>query len=82
MTMWLSWAGIPGELFVDAGSELNSDDFRTFLQSHDIRATTISPEAHFQNGKSERHGTIIQHVLTKFDMEHAIQSYSDLQNAT
>ena len=82
MTMWLSWAGIPGELFVDAGSELNSDDFMTFLQSHDIRATTISPEAHFQNGKSERHGTIIQHVLTKFDMEHAIQSYSDLQNAT
>ena len=72
--MWLSWAGIPGELFVDAGSELNSDDFMTFLQSHDIRATTISPEAHFQNGKSERHGTIIQHVLTKFDMEHAIQA--------
>ena len=48
--MWLSWVGIPGELFVDAGSELSSDNFMTFLQSHDIRATTISPEAHFQNG--------------------------------
>ena len=82
MNMWLSWAGIPGELLVDAGSELNSDEFMTFLQSHNIRATTISPEAHFQNGKSERHGAILQHMLTKFDMEHAIQSYTDLQNAT
>ena len=82
MTMWLSWAGIPGELLVDAGSELNSDEFMTFLQSYNIRATTISPEAHFQNGKSERHGAILQHMLTKFDMEHAIQSYTDLQNAT
>ena len=40
MTMWLSWAGIPGELFVDAGSELNSDDFMTFLQSH---MTSVPP---------------------------------------
>ena len=80
LTMWLSWAGIPGELLVDAASELNSEGFMHFLQSHNIRATTISPEAHFQNGRSERHGAILQHMLTKFNAEHNIDSYADLQN--
>ena len=78
LTMWLSWAGIPGELLVDAASELNSEGFMHFLQSHNIRATTISPEAHFQNGRSERHGAILQHMLTKFNAEHPIDSYADL----
>ena len=52
-----------------------------FLQSHNIRSTTISPEAHFQNGRSERHGAILQAMLSKFNTEHEIASYTDLQKA-
>ena len=66
MNMWLSWAGSPGEILVDAGSEFNSEEFMEFLQSHNIRGTTISPEAHFQNGRSEQHGAILQTMLSKF----------------
>ena len=79
--MWLSWAGIPGEIPVDAGSEFSCEDFMTFLQSCNIRATTTSPEAHHQNGKIERHGAVLQRMLDKFDSEHTIASYKDLQQA-
>ena len=79
--MWFSWAGLPGELMVDAGSEFNSEDFMTFLQSSNIKTHTISPEAHYQNGKIERHGAVLQTMLSKFDMEHPVQNYHDLQNA-
>ena len=81
MNMWLSWAGSPGEILVDAGSEFNSEEFMEFLQSHNIRGTTISPEAHFQNGRSEQPGAILQTMLSKFSTEHEIASYTDLQKA-
>ena len=74
-------AGVPGEILVDAGSEFNSESFMEFLQGHNIKGTTISPEAHFQNGRSERHGAILQSMLSKFNTEHEVTSYSDLQKA-
>ena len=81
MTMWLSWARAPGEILVDAASEFNGEEFMNFLQSHNIKGTTISPEAHFQNGKAERHGAILDKMLTKFNSEHAVENYGDLQKA-
>ena len=79
--MWISWAGIPGEILVDAGSEFNSEEFMTFLQSRNIKATTISTEAHHQNGKIERHGSVLQTMLSKFEVKHQIHNYTDLQQA-
>ena len=77
----MSWAGAPGALLVDAGSEFNSQEFSEFAQAHNIRVTTISSEAHFQNGKAERHGAVLQTMLSKFEKEHPIQSYQELENA-
>eukprot|EP00435_Cladocopium_sp_Y103_P072057 s26_g39.t1 len=79
--MWLSWAGAPSEMIVDAATEFNSEEFELFTQSHNIKVTTISVEAQFQNGKAERHGSILKSMLSKFDAEHPINNYKDLQNA-
>lgn len=81
INMWFQWAGSPSELIVDAASEFNSQEFMQFVQAHNIRLTTISPEAHFQNSKSERHGAILQKMLSKFDLEHPINSYQNLQRS-
>lgn len=78
---WLSWAGAPGAMLVDAGSEFNSEEFSEFAQAHNIKVTTTSAEAHFQNGKAERHGDVLQTMLSKFEKEHPISSYQDLENA-
>ena len=81
INMWFQWAGSPSELIVDAGTEFNSEEFAQFVQMYNIKLSTISPEAHYQNGKSERHGAILQRMLSQFDLEHPITSYSELQRS-
>lgn len=81
ITMWFQWAGAPSELIVDAGTEFNSEEFMQFVQMYNIRHSTTSPEAHFQNGKAERHGSILQRMLTQFDLERPISNYTDLQRS-
>ena len=76
---WLSWAGAPLEVVIDSATELNSEDFTNFLQQYNIRAVTTAPEAHWQNGRAERHGAIIESMLQKIDCEYPIASYSHLQ---
>lgn len=80
-TNWISWAGSPGSLTVDSATELNSDELDDFCQGLNIKKHTISPEAHWQNSKVERHGQVLQHMLDKYQDEHPIVNYSDLQIA-
>lgn len=76
---WLSWAGAPIEIVMDSATELNSEEFMTFLQQYNIRPVTTAPEAHWQNGRAERHGAIVESMLQKIDCEYPIVSYSHLQ---
>ena len=80
-SMWFSWAGPMVELFFDAGVEFNSTAFGNFLQSHGIRSRVIAKEAHFQLGRCERHGGILQEMLRKLDHESPIESPEQLQQA-
>eukprot|EP00435_Cladocopium_sp_Y103_P056055 s976_g18.t1 len=79
--MWFSWAGAPCEMLVDAGYDFNSEEFSTFTQSHNIKVTTISTEAPYQNGKAERHGDILKSMLYKYEAEHPITNYQELREA-
>ena len=81
MQMWFSWAGAPSEMIVDAAYEFNSEEFSTFAQAHNIRVTTISTEAPYQNGKAERHGSILKTMLSKYEAEHPITTYRELREA-
>ena len=76
---WINWAGAPQGLKVDSGTELNSEEFARFAQRLSINCTTTCPEAHWQNGTVERHGSFLQHMLSKVDLEIPVKSYRDLQ---
>ena len=78
---WFLWAGIPTEIVVDSGTELNSNEFQDFLQKYGIRSITTNPEAHWQSGRIERHGSFLQSMLTKIDTEMGIEGYPELQEA-
>ena len=78
---WLSWAGAPGELLLDSATEFCSEQFLTLLQSASIRCTPVAPRAHWQNGKSERHGQVLEHMLKKYDLEHEIRSLQEMNQA-
>ena len=81
MQGWISWAGPPGLLCLDAATELNSDEFSRFAQKHNICIRTIATDAHWQNARAERHGGILQEILCKMDNEETIGSYEQLEIA-
>ena len=81
MQGWISWAGAPGLLCLDAATELNSEEFCRFAQKHNICIRTIATEAHWQNSRAERHGGILQEILRKMDNEERITTYDQLEIA-
>ena len=81
MQGWINWAGPPSLLCVDAATELNSEEFLTFNQKHNVCVRTIATDAHWQNSRAERHGGILQEILKKMDQEEAINSYDQLEIA-
>ena len=76
---WFSWAGPPRQLMCDSAGEFCSEEFSRFLQSHDIQAIIIPAEAHWQLGKCERHGAILQDMLNKYQMEQPITCREELE---
>ena len=78
---WMLWAGPPNTMVTDSASEFVSETFVQFQQRNDITPTTIAPHAHWQNGRCERHGEILQNMLNKLDKESPIETYEDLQQA-
>ena len=78
---WIQWAGPPGLLVMDAGTELNSEEFLNFLQQHGIKHRTIATDAHWQNARVERHGAVLQSILTKMDTEEPLDTFEKVEIA-
>ena len=62
-TGWLNWAGPPNEILLDSATEFLSQLFVEFLQSMNVHCQVIPPDAHWQLGRIERHGGVLQHML-------------------
>ena len=80
-TYWFSWAGPPKQLMSDSAGEFCSEEFAKFLQSFDIQSTVVPTEAHWQLGKCERHGAILQDMLNKLQVNHPITCREELEQA-
>ena len=78
---WIQWAGPPQRIMTDSASEFCSEEFSKYLQSQNILSTVIPTEAHWQMGKCERHGAIIQSMLNKFQVNHPIIDSTEFDNA-
>eukprot|EP00435_Cladocopium_sp_Y103_P008614 s6522_g2.t1 len=78
---WFNWAGPPNTLVMDSATEFTSELFQEFLQRHDVKDVVTSPHAHWQNGRCERHGQVLQNMLNRLDVDQPISSFQDLQQA-
>ena len=78
---WLNWAGPPNEILLDSATEFLSQQFVEFLQGMNVRCQVIPPDAHWQLGRIERHGGVLQNMLTKYELEHDVTNYQLLQQA-
>ena len=63
--------------------EFTSEVFAEFLQRHDVKPGTIAPHPHWQNGRCERHGRVLQTMRGKIDQDQdlGINSYDEFQQA-
>ena len=62
---WL-WSARPcKQLIIDNESALCSDQFALLSQQNNIHLRVVAAYAHWQMGKTERHGDILQHILKK-----------------
>eukprot|EP00435_Cladocopium_sp_Y103_P042518 s19_g11.t1 len=78
---WLNWAGPPNTIVMDSAKEFVSEAFTKFLQSLNIQCEVVPPDAHWQCGRVERHGGVLQSMLSKFELEHDVSSYPKFQQA-
>ena len=79
-TAWLSWAGPPKALMFDSATEANSEGFAQFLQEHDIKSHVILTDAHWQLGRAEPHGAILQNMLSKMYVDKPFSSQKEFES--
>lgn len=77
---WLSWAGPPKALMFDSATEANSEGFAQFLQEHDIKSHVIPTDAHWQLGRVERHGAILQNMLNKMYVDRPFTTQKEFES--
>ena len=78
---WLNWAGPPNTVLMDSAREFVSEALTKFLQNLCVQCEVVPPDAHWQCGRIERHGGVLQSMLSKFELEHDVSSYPQLQQA-
>jgi len=78
---WLNWAGPPNTVLMDSASEFLSTAFQEYMQSLNVQCVVVPPDAHWQVGRIERHGGILQSMLSKYELEHDVTNYQQVQQA-
>jgi len=78
---WMSWAGPPKCLMTDSAGEFCSEEFAEFVKQYEIRTYVIPAEAHWQLGKCERHGAILQGMLDKYQADHNVTNSEEFLDA-
>ena len=78
---WFRWAGASKQLILDNASALCSDQVAQFAQGENIHLRVVAPYAHWQLGKTERHGDILQDMLQKMDHENSLDTSAQFKLA-
>ena len=78
---WLHWAGPCRQLVIDNESALCSEQFAIKAQEVNILVKVVAAYAHWQLGKTERHGDILQNMLQKYDHDFNIENEDHFQTA-
>ena len=60
--------------------EFCSDEFIQLAQGLDVHLRIVAAFAHWQLGRTERHGDIYNTMLEKFDHDHPLENHEQFQN--
>ena len=76
---WFQWTGPCKVLYIDPAGEYNSDFWRLQLQREGVRANVSAGEAHWQLGRTEKHGSLLKSMLTRMDSQEMIEGPEDFK---
>ena len=76
---WFQWTGPCKVLYIDPAGEYNSDFWRLQLQREGVRANVSAGEAHWQLGRTEKHGNLLKSMLTRMDSQELIKDEADFK---
>ena len=76
---WFQWTGPCKVLYIDPAGEYNSDFWRLQLQREGVRANVSAGEAHWQLGRTEKHGSLLKSMLTRMDGQETIKDAEDFK---
>ena len=68
-------------VLMDSASEFLSKSFQEYMQSLNVQFVVGPPDAHWQIGRIERHRGVLQNMLSKYELEHDVTNYQELQQA-
>ena len=68
-------------VLMDSASEFLSKSFQEYMQGLNVQFVVCPPDAHWQIGRIERHGGVLQNMLSKYELEHDVTNYQELQQA-
>ena len=75
---WFQWTGPCKVLYIDPAGEYNCDFWRLQLQKEGVRANVSADEAHWQVGRTEKHGSLLKAMLTRMDSQEMIVDADDI----
>lgn len=64
---------------LDLATEFVSEAFQQFVKSMGIQCQVIPPDAYCQMGRIKRHGSVLQNMLEKYELEHDVTNYKQMQ---
>ena len=76
---WFQWTGPCKVLYIDPAGEYNSDFWRLQLQREGVRANVSAGKAHWQLGRTEKHGNLLKSMLTRMDSQEVIRDPEDFK---
>ena len=77
--LWFHWAGYPLQIAHDQGGEFVTPEWKDLLLQHGIQP--ILSAAPWQRGRIERHGGIIEEMLSRIDNEMSIENQQQFDEA-
>ena len=77
--LWFLWAGYPQQIAHDQGGEFVTPEWKDLLLQHGIQP--ILSAAPWQRGRIERHGGIIEEMLSRIDNEMPIENQQQFDEA-
>ena len=75
---WFTFFGVPDEIVLDADGAFRGFRFEHLQAQSSVKVRFVPPDAHYQMGRTERHGQTVKHMVRRLVSQFAPASSDEL----